>query len=95
MPKQQFPESHEINRDGRLMECEDSPQPADTAMVSSAHSNPILHRVSVDLESTGTKKSVYGQATSQSMAPSRSAEQRADRGDSLHDQGARRRRTTA
>src|SRR5262249_60812726 len=69
----QFPENHGIDRDGRLMGA----KPVHHSRIrrwfrrltQNVGIKQIFHRVSVDSESIGTKKSLCGQASSQSTAP--------------------------
>jgi hypothetical protein len=70
----QFPENHRIDRHVSLV-CA---KPVHNARIrrrfrrlaQNVGVNQMLHRVSVDSDSMGTKKSLYGQASSQSMVPS-------------------------
>jgi len=73
-PESQFPENYRINNNVCLMRA----QPFEDARIGHwlgrfaqyIGIHQVLHNVSVDSESIGTKKSFRGQASSQSMAPS-------------------------
>ena len=69
----QFPENHGIDGDVRFVGAKPLHDPRVRCwfrrLAQNVGVNQIFHRVSVDSESMGTKKSLYGHASSQSIAP--------------------------